>query len=143
MNDGYADMLALPHYTSKKHPRMSRLARAAQFSPFAALTGYDAVLDESARRTCAKRTLTDEEQTELNAALASLEASFPAHEKIEAVFFLPDPRKDGGSEETHVGRFSGVDAGTRQLVFRDGTRILLDDLYAVRILQDDKLCEKH
>ena len=95
-NFPYDDIANLPHPTSKKHPRMSMEERAAQFSPFAALTGFGAVLQETGRLTGSRRGLTDSDIRQLEEQLTWLAEHEGEHPKITVTYFLPDERKEGG-----------------------------------------------
>ena len=124
----YDDIIGLPHHVSAARPRMSARARAAQFAPFAALTGYDAAVAETARLTDAKRQLTDEENEILNQRLQKL--SEKAHERpiVSITYFLPDERKSGGCYRTKSGAVRWIDEGGMKVVFADGERINLTDI---------------
>lgn len=90
----YSDIIDLPHPTSRAHPRMSLLNRAAQFAPFAALTGYGEAIDETARLTQQRIELGEEELAELNGKLAALKERLPCEAGI--TYFVPDRYKAGG-----------------------------------------------
>lgn len=121
----YDDILHLPHPTSKTHPRMSRQDRAAQFSPFAALTGYEAVVKETARLTDERRALIEDEVAELD---ARLRLAVELGAEITVTWFRPDARKDGGSYVTSTGRIRKVDELERVLTMDDGTRIPIQEV---------------
>ena len=92
----YDDIVNLPHPTSKKHPRMSMEERATQFSPFAALTGFGAVLQETGRLTGSRRGLTDSDIRRLEEQLTWLAEHEGEHPEVTVTYFLPDGRKEGG-----------------------------------------------
>ena len=127
----YADILDLPHHTSERHPRMAGLARAAQFAPFAALTGYEALIAESARLVDHKLELGEEQREDLNARLNLLVLHLSEEPMIRIVYFKKDPLKDGGSYETVEGIVRKIDPIARTLRMRDGTEIAMDDLWAM------------
>ena len=104
----YGDIIDREHPTSLKHPRMPRKNRAAQFAPFAALTGYDDLIRESARYTERQIVLDENKKEELNRKLHVL---LDADDSPEAVFtcFIPDPVKSGGTYEDTVGRIVKAD----------------------------------
>ena len=111
MNDAreqYGDIIDREHPDSVKHPRMPRLNRAAQFAPFAALTGYDDLIHEAARHTERRIVLDENKKEELNRKLHIL---LNAEDAPEAVFtcFVPDPVKSGGTYEDAVGRIAKAD----------------------------------
>ena len=128
MSGKYDDILHLPHHTSKTHPRMSRLDRAAQFSPFAALTGYDDVVKETARLTDAQVELTEDEKAVLNERLRLVMES---GSEAAVTWFLPDTKKRGGAYVTTTGRIKKIDELQHQLVMEDGTQIHVDAVTAI------------
>ena len=126
----YGDLIDRPHPVSRKHFPMSRLNRAAQFSPFAALTGYDDLITESARETDARRTPDEGRISELDRRLRLL---FRDGEAPEATFtwFVPDGKKAGGKYVTARGRAIRCDRLGRTLTLADGTVIPLEDLWDI------------
>lgn len=128
MSDNYDDILRLPHHVSKTHPRMSRQDRAAQFSPFAALTGYEAVVKETARLTEERRMLTEDEIAELD---ARLRLAMDLDAEITVTWFRPDDKKAGGSSVTTTGRIKKADELQHVLTMEDGTKIPIQDVTAV------------
>ena len=128
MTDNYDDLLYLPHPTSKKHPRMSRLDRAAQFSPFAALTGYDDAVRETARLTDRRVELSDGELAVLDERLRLVLAWEDDPPLVSVTWFQPDQRKEGGAYATTQGRIRKVDEVKRVLVMDDGSKIPVDDI---------------
>ena len=121
----YDDIIDLPHPTSARHPRMSMTDRAAQFSPFAALTGHGAAIRETARLTDRKIELTEEEKAVLDDKLCLL-----LDTDGEAVFtyFLPDEKKDGGVYVTAAGSIKKLDLMERRVVLTGGAVIPVDDI---------------
>ena len=93
----YDDVINRQHPTSKKHPRMSNMNRAAQFAPFAALTGYEESIEESARLTDRKIELSEYEIEELNTRLYFIKEHIKDRPKVTITYFQPDGRKDGGA----------------------------------------------
>ena len=131
MNDNYDDIIHLPHPVSRRHPQMSMMARAAQFAPFAALTGYDSVIRESARLTEDQIVLEEDDQRRLNRILADLmEAA--EHPVIEVWYFKPDRRKKGGSYEQYNGTLKRIDEYERMMFFTTGKKIPLDAIVNIR-----------
>jgi hypothetical protein len=131
MKQGYEDLIRLPHPTSAVHPRMPEADRAAQFAPFAALSGYDAEIAESERQTAERATLSDSEMEEINGRLAKLQRDLPQRPLAEITFFRPDARKTGGAYVTVTGNVKKLDEYARTLTLADGTRICMDDIVAV------------
>lgn len=125
--DGYyADMLDLPHPTSSRHPRMPIIDRAAQFAPFAALTGYDDAIEETARLTDEMLRMTEDQREQLDRRQQLLLASIDRMPKVEVTYFLPDARKTGGSYRTVRGTLERIDEIERILYLSGGHRIPLD-----------------
>ena len=124
MND-YDDIIDHPHYEPKRHPRMSMHNRAAQFAPFAALTGYDAAIGETARLTETQLELEEYDNQRLNDILVRLAAQVAKRPAITVIYFKPDERKAGGAYHTLTGNLKTIDEATHSLVMTDGTRIPL------------------
>ena len=99
MTHRYDDIINLPHHVSQKHAPMARADRAAQFSPFAALTGLDAALRETARLTDQRITLDEYEQAALDETLQAVRDALTKkeHPTVEVCYFVPDTRKAGGA----------------------------------------------
>ena len=95
MKNPYADIIDLPHHVSRNHPQMSMHDRAAQFAPFAALTGYETEVGETARLTAVKRELDEQEAEELNRQLAAIISHLSEHPEVTVEYFVPDDRKAG------------------------------------------------
>lgn len=125
MSDNYDDILPLPHPTSKTHPRMSRQDRAAQFSPFAALTGYEDVVKETARLTDNKSELTDDEKAVLDERLRLV---VELNSEVTVTWFRPDSKKSGGSYATTTGRIKKTDQISGLLVMEDDTKIPIEEI---------------
>ena len=128
----YDDIIDLPRPKSKHEP-MPMSDRAAQFSPFAALTGYADAIDETARLTDARIELSEEERAELDYKqqyLATLDAP-----TVTVTYFVPDERKSGGAYVTHTGVLKRVDEVERMVVFKDGLRVPLDEVMDIKCEQ--------
>ena len=128
MKHPYDDILHLPHPTSKNHPRMSIQERAAQFPPFAALTGHAAAIAETARLTDRKMELDEDTRAELDRRQAILLEHIDQQPEVTVTWFRPDERKEGGAYLTTTGRLKKIDALGRRLVLLDGTGIPLEDV---------------
>lgn len=124
----YEDIIHLPHPVSKTRPQMPMSDRAAQFSPFAALTGYDAAIRETARLTDKKLVLDEETCALLDRKQQYLCEIIAEKPEITVTYFVPDERKDGGSYVTVTGRLKRIDLCARLLVLTDGKSISLDDI---------------
>ncbi len=132
-SEDYSDMIGLPHHTSKKHPPMSREARAAQFSPFAALKGYDEELGETARLTHARILLDEESKAAINEKLLLLKEREREHPCVRVTYFLPDEHKAGGEYVTEEGELRRIDAPQRKLLLAS-SEISFADIFTIEIL---------
>lgn len=121
MND-YEDIINLPHHQSNTRPHMSLHDRAAQFAPFAALTGYDDAVKEARRLTDGKPELDENQLTELDQMLTELTKRISEHPEV-ITYFEPDNKKDGGAYITFIGRLKKIDNYKRIFVFEDGREI--------------------
>ncbi len=127
----YDDIINLPHHTSSSRPRMSMINRAAQFSPFAALTGYDDAVVETARLTDERHELTEDEKATLNERLMIIAENAHDRPVVEITYFKPDSRKEGGSYEKVKGAVRWIDEGEMKVVFADGTRLAVSDICCI------------
>lgn len=112
----------------RRHPHQPLRLRAAQFLPFAALSGFEEEIDETARVTQERREPGEERLQELDAALALIRQDLPRHPQVRALCFVPDARKEGGRYEEIRGEVRKVEVSSRTLCFADGTRVAFDDL---------------
>lgn len=128
----YGDILNLPHHQSKVHSRMLIYDRAAQFSPFAALTGHEAAIKETARLTEEQVELDEDKQEELNEKLQTLIAHVAEHPKVSVTYFKPDDKKTGGEYVTVTGTFQKFRDYERTIVLEDGTDIECDRIVEIR-----------
>lgn len=124
----YEDMICLPHHTSQDRPHMPLSDRAAQFAPFAALTGYGDVIKETARPTWEKPELTEDEKEVLNARLKLACGASGEKPQIDIVWFVPDERKAGGVCRSISGTVKRVDMDRREIVLEKGERIGLESV---------------
>ena len=131
MNSPYEDIIHLPHHVSSSHPHMPRKDRAAQFAPFAALTGHAAAIAETARLTDRKMELDEDTRAELDRRQAILLEHIDQQPEVTVTWFAPDEKKDGGAYVTTTGRLKKIDQVERILVLTDGTRIPLEDVTAL------------
>ena len=128
MKDNYEDIIHLPHHVSKTRPPMSMADRAAQFSPFSALTGYDDAILETGRLTDEKLEAGEERLAVLNTQFRILMDHLAEHPEISVTYFVPDDRKSGGAYVTVKGRVKKVNDFDRFLVLQDGLRIPMNDV---------------
>ena len=139
MSDNYDDIIHLPHHVSAKHPRMSTHDRAAQFSPFAALTGYGDAIREAERQTERRAELSEDMKDALDAKLYYLSEHTHERPVIEVIYFVPDPRKEGGSYDTVRGEVRSIDAFERHILLSDGRRIFMDDILDIRLEKQESI----
>ncbi len=117
----YDDIINLPHPTPRNHPRMPLEDRAAQFAPFAALTGHEAAIKETARLTDEKEILSDEVIAILNDKLNIIAENLGTDQTVDITYFVPDEKKAGGAYVTHSGIVKKIDVYERVLIMADGT----------------------
>ena len=115
MKGKYDDIIHLPHHVSSVHPRMPMLDRAAQFSPFAALTGYESAIQETARVTDRRMELDEDAKANLDQKLRLLEMS-PEQPPVALTYFQPDGKKSGGAYITITGVIKKMDEYARVIV---------------------------
>ena len=131
MSDQYDDIINLPHHVSATRPQMSMMDRAAQFSPFAALTGYDAAIKETGRLTDDKIIMDEEGLNILNMKFQILIDNLFEEPEITITYFKPDERKSGGTYIEVTGTVKKFDEFERQIMMQDGTKIPMDDVLDV------------
>ena len=127
----YDDIINMPHHVSEKHSQMPMIDRAAQFSPFAALTGYDAAIVETARLTDQKRELSEDQKQVISKALHDLQRRIKTDPVVTVTFFQPDDRKSGGAYKTVTGTAKKVDEYLGVLELTGGTVIPFDDIWSL------------
>ena len=126
--DNYEDIINLPHYTSKKYPRMSLEARSAQFAPFAALTGYDELLIETARLTNERIEIDETIKVIIDSKLQIIKEHIKEMPLITFMYFAPDTQKDGGKYVTIMGKVKKIDKYRNVLVLDNKTEIPIDEI---------------
>ncbi len=127
----YDAILHLPHHVSEKHPPIPMEERAAQFSPYAALTGFGAVINETRRLTDPRQILSEETLAQLNRQYQLLLEHLPERPEITVTYFQPDGRKEGGAYLTLTVRVKKVDAYEQRLVLEDGSVIAMENIMAM------------
>ena len=127
----YMDMLSLPHPVSKKRPRMAVQDRAAQFAPFAALTGYEAVIRETARRTQARICLDEGEVERINRCLVELRGKVSTKPLIVVEYFIPDAKKAGGSYRTIRERLIKIDENQQNIRLESGKIVRFENILRI------------
>ena len=130
-NSKYDSIMELPHHVSRTRPQMPMSDRAAQFAPFAALTGYDSAIRETGRLTDEKIELDEEALTALDMRYQLLTDALEARPEITITFFQADERKEGGAYQTVTGTVKKIDTFERLITMRDGTKIPMDDVLSM------------
>ncbi len=131
MTDRYDDIIDLPHPVSRTHAPMPRRDRAAQFSPFSALTGYDALIRESARQTQEKRIPDEQRKSEINRRLAELRRNENNMPHVRVTFFAADEKKNGGGYVALDANIRRVDEYTGKLLLPGGIEIDMADIWDI------------
>lgn len=133
----YDDIINLPHHTSTKHPRMSLYDRAAQFSPFAALTGHDEAIKETARLTDEKAELDEDTKAMLNEKLQIIRENPNTDIAVTFTYFVPDENKSGGTYISHTGSVKRIDEYQHTVIMKDKTVIPIEQ---IREIESDLFC---
>lgn len=129
--ENYEDIIRLPHHVSKKHPRLSMEQRAAQFAPFAALTGYEDAVRETARITEDRIELDEEEKIKLNNKLQELEKNIEIKPNATITYFVPDIKKSGGEYITVSGKLKRIDDYRKLLILENRTQIPINEIIEI------------
>lgn len=127
----YENIIGLSNHTSDKHPRMSRENRAAQFSSFAALTGYNAEINETARLTDEKLELSEDRINDINIKLQIIMDNIDEYPEVTVEYFVPDEKKSGGAYTKICGNVRRIDEHERILIMKDCRTIPIDDIYSI------------
>ena len=131
MENKYQSIINMKHPTSIKHPRMSRIQRAAQFAPFAALTGHDDAIQETARLTDKKIELDEEQLVMLNEKLQIISEFKHLEEPVKIIYFVKDSKKAGGKYQEKIGIIKRIDEIERKIIFQDKSYIDIDDILEI------------
>lgn len=127
----YDDIINLPHHVSEKHPQMSLEARSAQFAPFAALTGYDEQVQETARLTNDRKELADGLKMVLNEKIVKIKEKLADMPEVTITYFVPDSRKSGGKYVSVTGNVKKIDEFKNVIVFDDKKEIPIQEIIAI------------
>ena len=130
-SEKYDDIINLPRHVSKKYPRMSLEARSAQFAPFAALTGYDEVINETARLTSERKEINEELKMILNDKLKIIQEKLDTKPEITFKYFIPDIKKDGGEYVTKKGNVIKIDKYKEIIILKDETEISISEIIEI------------
>ena len=134
MTGKYDDIIHLPHPDSPKHPRMSLYDRAAQFSPFAALTGHGAAIAETGRLTDQRMELDEYEMARVDAELQHLQELIPGRPTASITYFIPDERKAGGSYQTITEEVKRIDTISGMIQMTNRQLIPIADVFSIEIV---------
>lgn len=127
----YDDIINLPHHQSSKRQHMSNYDRAAQFSPFAALVGYEGAVQETARLTDERTELDEDAKAALDETLRFLQEN-PDRQQVSITYFKPDEKKAGGAYLTVTGSISKINSFGRTIVMEGGAVIPVDDILDIQ-----------
>ncbi|MBQ9280350.1 MAG: hypothetical protein IJ215_04840 [Clostridia bacterium] len=127
----YDDIIDLPHHTSKKHPPMSLYARSAQFAPFAALTGYEDAVMETARETSERIEIDEELKSILDGKLQLLQENIQKKPEVTFTYFVPDIKKDGGAYVSVIGIVKKIDLYQQCIYLADKTEIPIGEIIEI------------
>ena len=127
----YQDILYMDRPVSKKHKPMPLENRAAQFAPFAALTGYDDAVSETSRLTESRIELSEEKKAELDQALSELNSIISSQPKATITYFVPDEVKTGGEYVTISANVRKIDSVSRTIILMDKSTIAIDDIISI------------
>ena len=128
----YDDIINLPHHVSATRPHMPIIDRAAQFQPFAALSGYGDAVRETARLTDEKIELTEDEKALLDTRLQRLADEISSQPKVTLTYFQPDKKKAGGAYVTVTSQLKKIDDLVGTLILMDGKRVLIEDILTIQ-----------
>ena len=128
MSKSYDDIINLPHPTSPTHARMPAINRAAQFSPFAALSGFDSAIKETARLTDRRIELGESDIAALDMKLQMLADSIADRPEIAVTYYVADPKKAGGAYVTATGALKKIDVTQGVIIFASGEKIAIGDV---------------
>lgn len=132
----YDDIINLPHHVSKIYPQMSLEARAAQFAPFAALTGYEGQIKETARLTNERIDLDEELKSILDSKLQEIQDKLNTRPTVEFTYFIPDTKKDGGKYVTVAGIIKKIDEYKQVIVLENKQEIPIQEIIDISIIED-------
>lgn len=130
----YDDIIGLPHPVSQRRSRMSNFDRAAQFSPFAALTGFDETIAETGRLTDTRIELEEEEKKRLDAVLQQIRSQLSACPRVAVTYFVYDPLKSGGAYLTQTVQVKAIHTVTGRLALTDGREIPVEEIIELQLL---------
>ena len=134
----YDDIINLSHHVSSRHPQMPMMNRAAQFSPFAALTGYEDAVRETARLTDEKIELDEYEKEELDRKIQWLGSHLDEHIPVSITYFQPDDKKAGGAYEEIVDTVRKINVYEHEILLTKGTKIPIMNILLMDFILDSE-----
>lgn len=134
----YDDILNKERPVSKKHPPMDRLARAAQFAPFAALTGHKEAIHETSRLTEDRLIMDEQRKVVLDEQLQQIRLHIKEHPLLSITFFEADEKKEGGAYHTITKRIKEIDEYHRNLIFMDKSKQSMDEICDLMIVEEEE-----
>ena len=132
-NNKYEDIINLPHHVSTRHPQMTLEERSAQFAPFAALTGFEDCVEETARLTDEKIDISEDANELLNEKIKNIIKKIEKNPIIKLTYFIPDNRKSGGKYVTMEEKIKKIDEINQELIFINGTKIKLYNVIDIEL----------
>lgn len=129
----YDDIINLPHHQSKERPHMSLHDRAAQFAPFAALTGHEDAIKETARLTENEMLLDESIKEEINSKINELSEHLSEKQNVSITYFKPDKKKTGGAYLTDIGIVKKINEAEKILIMDSGMKIQMEQIYGIEI----------
>ena len=129
--DKYDDIINMPHHKSAKHPQMSMINRAAQFSPFAALTGHGEAIKETARLTDERVELDEAVKAVIDERLQYIEENIKSKPTVTVTYFEPDDRKEGGEYVTVTGKVGKIDRVINCIIMTNGMVIPICEIFNI------------
>ena len=130
----YDDIIQLPHHQSTKRAHMSLHDRAAQFAPFAALTGHDAAIEETARLTEDEITLDDNAIADINEKLYEISQHLSERWRVSITYFRPDEKKKGGKYLTDVGAIQKIKESEQLILMDSGVQIKMEQIIKIEVV---------
>lgn len=129
--ENYDDIINLKRPVSK-HPKMSLYQRSAQFAPFAALTGYEGQVKETARLTDRRIELDEEMKLILDLKIQVIKEMLSDNPEVEITYFIPDTRKDGGKYETIINNVKKIDSYNEHIIMQNNLKIEIKEIINIK-----------
>ena len=134
--ESYEDIINLPHFEPKYHPRMDAYSRAAQFAPFKALIGYEDDIKETSRLTDKKIEISEDKKKQMNENLFFLKENIKEKWIVTLTYFVPDSKKEGGIYQEYEGIIRAINETNHTLIFTSGKKIYFDNIYQIHLKKE-------